>query len=52
MPSHRFKIEVYGIMNYGCPDYDLMGYNDINELLNKCWNKYYSSSNLKKESQE
>jgi hypothetical protein len=39
MSSVFFKIEVYGICNFGCPEFGLMGYNNINELLVDCWNK-------------
>jgi len=46
MPSHYFRIEVFGVANYGCADFDLMGYNDMAELLDDCWDKYYSHSSV------
>lgn len=37
MPSYKYRIEIYedenNNLSYGCPDRDLMGYSDINELL-------------------
>ncbi len=39
MSSIFFRIEVYGVDNYGCPEMDLMGYDDIDKLLIDCWDK-------------
>lgn len=43
MSSVYFRIEVYG-KHYGCPEFDLMGYHDINELLNDCWESYHAET--------
>ena len=41
MTSIYFRIEVYGLDNYGCPELGLMGYSSIKELLWDCWtNKF------------
>jgi hypothetical protein len=40
MGSSFFKIEVYDHCNFGCPELDLMGYNDIELLMIDCWRKY------------
>ena len=40
MPSYYFKFEIYGYKNYGCPDYDLMGYVNLDELEEDCWTRY------------
>lgn len=47
MGSHYFRIEVYGIDNFGCPDEDLMGYTDIEELIKDCWDVYHAREKLK-----
>ena len=39
MPSRYFSIEVYEC-SFGCPEYGLMGYSDIDELLLDCWDEY------------
>jgi len=44
MSSTYFRIEVYGDASFGCPELDLMGYNDIEELLIDCWRKYNNES--------
>lgn len=41
MSSTYFRIEVYGKSWYGCPELDLMGYVDINELIEDCWKAYH-----------
>ena len=40
MSSVKFRIEVYGRGNYGCPEMNLMGYNTILQLVGECWKKY------------
>lgn len=42
MPSYYFKIEAYGNGNYGCPMFGLMGYTNINELIDDCWDYYHA----------
>ena len=41
MPSRYFRIEVYGKGNFGCPEFGLMGYTDINILIEDCWDYYH-----------
>ena len=43
MSSIYFRIEIYGKSSYGCPEFDLMGYNNINELIEDCWDYYYQT---------
>ncbi len=39
MSSVYFRIEAYGNGAYGCPEYDLMGYTNIDLLIKDCWDK-------------
>ena len=43
MSSHYFRIDVYED-SFGCPELDLMGYNDINRLLDDCWGKWLENA--------
>lgn len=45
MPSHIAKIEIYddgnGEYSFGCPDLDLMGYGDMDELFDDIIDKLF-----------
>ena len=43
MSSVYFRIEVYED-SVGCPELNLMGYSDINELLEDCWGRWLNTS--------
>lgn len=49
MSSVYFRIEVYGGANYGCPEFGLMGYNNISELIYDCWDYYHQLNSEEKE---
>jgi len=51
MSSYYFKIEIYGINNFGCPEFNLMGYENIEKLISDCWNTYYREDKKKRNSQ-
>ena len=40
MSSVCFRIEVYENESLGCPELNLMGYHDIEDLLIDCWKEY------------
>ena len=41
MSSVFFRIEAYD-GSYGCPVYGLMGYTNIDELVQDCWDHYHA----------
>ena len=47
MSSQFFRIEVYGVDWYGCPELDLMGYSNIDDSLIDCWDKISKSEEKK-----
>ena len=41
MSSVFFRIEAYNC-SYGCPEYGLMGYTKIENLVQDCWDHYHT----------
>lgn len=45
MSSVLFRIEIYSVDNFGCPEFGLMGYDDMDELRLDCWKKWREFAN-------